>query len=82
MQKRDLYLQRIIPFIDKPFIKVITGLRRSGKSALLELIKEELLTKGINENNIIYLNFESLSNNAYTDVLRRNIICFLMKSKK
>ena len=40
MQKRDLYLQRIIPFIDKPFIKVITGLRRSGKSALLELIKE------------------------------------------
>ena len=69
MQKRDLYLQRIIPFIDKPFIKVITGLRRSGKSALLELIKEELLTKGRNENNIIYLNFESLSNNAYTDVL-------------
>jgi len=69
MQKRDLYLQRIIPFIDKPFIKVITGLRRSGKSALLELIKEQLLTKGINENNIIYLNFESLSNNAYTDVL-------------
>ena len=69
MQKRDLYLQRIIPFIDKPFIKVITGLRRSGKSALLELIKEELLTKGINENNIIYLNFESLSNNAYKDVL-------------
>ena len=69
MQKRDLYLQRIIPFIDKPFIKVITGLRRSGKSALLELIKEEILTKGINENNIIYLNFESLSNNAYTDVL-------------
>ena len=69
MQKRDLYLQRIIPFIDKPFIKVITGLRRSGKSALLELIKEEILTKGINENNIIYLNFESLSNKTYTDVL-------------
>ena len=69
MQKRDLYLQRIIPFIDKPFIKVITGLRRSGKSALLELIKEEILTKGINEDNIIYLNFESLSNNEYTNVL-------------
>lgn len=69
MHKRDLYLQRILPFIDKPFIKVITGLRRSGKSALLELIKEELLTKGVNENNIIYLNFESLSNSAYTDVL-------------
>jgi predicted AAA+ superfamily ATPase len=69
MQKRNLYLQRIIPFIDKPFIKVITGLRRSGKSALLELIKEEILTKGINEHNIIYLNFESFSNSVYTDVL-------------
>jgi predicted AAA+ superfamily ATPase len=67
MQKRDLYVERIIPFIDKPFIKVITGMRRSGKSALLELIKDELFAKGIKEKNIIYLNFESLSNNAYTD---------------
>jgi hypothetical protein len=46
-------------FIDKPFIKVVTGLRRSGKSAILALLIEELVEKGVAESNIIYLNFES-----------------------
>ena len=69
MLKRDLYLDRIIPFIDKPFIKVITGLRRSGKSSLLELIKNQLLKNEIDENNIIYLNFESLANHSYTEII-------------
>ena len=69
MPKRDLYLDRIIPFIDKPFIKVITGLRRSGKSALLELIKNHLLKNEVDENNIIYLNFESLANHSYTEII-------------
>lgn len=69
MLKRDLYLDRIIPFIDKPFIKVITGLRRSGKSALLELIKNHLLKNEVDENNIIYLNFESLANHSYTEII-------------
>lgn len=45
--------------MDKPFIKVISGIRRSGKSALLMMLKEELLKRGISEQNIIYLNFES-----------------------
>lgn len=67
MLKRDLYLDRIIPFIDKPFIKVITGLRRSGKSALLELIKNHLFNHEVDENDIIYLNFESLANHSYTE---------------
>ena len=69
MLNRDLYLDRIIPFIDKPFIKVITGLRRSGKSALLELIKNHLLKNEVDENNIIYLNFESLANHSYTEII-------------
>ncbi len=60
MIKRDLYMERIKPFIDKPLIKVITGIRRSGKSFILKLLKEELLEKGVKENQIIYLNLESL----------------------
>ena len=60
MIRRDLYLKQIEPFIDKPLIKVITGIRRSGKSVLLKLLKEELFEKGIKENQIIYLNFDSL----------------------
>lgn len=60
MIKRDLYIEQIKPFIDKPLIKVITGIRRSGKSFILKLLKEELLEKGVKENQIIYLNLESL----------------------
>lgn len=60
MIKRDLYINQIIPFIDKPFIKVITGIRRSGKSAILQLLMDELIERGINLENIIYINFESM----------------------
>jgi len=52
-------LSLISDYIDKPFIKVITGLRRSGKSVLLMLLKDELLRRGVKEMNIIYVNFES-----------------------
>lgn len=60
MIKRDLYLKQIKPFIDKPLIKVITGIRRSGKSVILKLLKEELFEKGVEEHQMIYLNLESL----------------------
>ena len=60
MIKRELYLKKIRNFIDKPVIKVITGMRRSGKSMILKLISQELLERGIFSQNIIYINFESL----------------------
>ena len=47
MIKRELYINRIKPFINGELIKVLTGIRRSGKSVMLELIKEELLTQGV-----------------------------------
>lgn len=59
MIKRDLYLNQLLEFIDKPLIKVITGIRRSGKSVILNLLKEELSNRKISEEQIIYLNFES-----------------------
>jgi len=58
--KRDLYLNQLCRFIDKPLIKVITGIRRSGKSVMLALLREELLNRGIDAGRIIYINFESL----------------------
>lgn len=59
MVKRDFYLNQITPLIDNELIKVITGIRRCGKSYMLGLIKDELINRGISENNIILINFES-----------------------
>ena len=60
MKKRDLYLNKLIKFKDKQFIKVITGIRRCGKSTLLKLFKEYLLENDVSEKQIIYINFESM----------------------
>lgn len=58
--KRETYLEQIRPYYDSDIIKVITGVRRSGKSILLETIKDELENRGIRKDHIIYLNFEDL----------------------
>lgn len=65
MIERERYMQRIRPFIDKDVVKVLTGLRRAGKSVMLELIKDELIKNGVNEDRFISLNFESLANEKY-----------------
>jgi len=65
--QRERYMQQIRDFMDKPVIKIITGMRRSGKSALLELTQQELLGRGISEKNIISINFESLRYEALKD---------------
>ena len=60
MLKRDEYIKKIVSFIDKDVIKVLTGIRRSGKSVMLKLLMEELKKRKINENQFIYINFENL----------------------
>jgi predicted AAA+ superfamily ATPase len=60
MIKREVYMERVRLFIDKPVVKVITGMRRSGKSVILRLLREELLQRRIRPEQILYLNFESL----------------------
>lgn len=60
MIKRELYLQKIEPFIGKPVIKVITGMRRTGKSTFLQMLIEQLLANGISESQILWINKESL----------------------
>ena len=60
MIKRELYMNRIRPFIGGELIKVMTGIRRSGKSVMLELIKEELAEAGVAPSQMISINFEDM----------------------
>jgi len=75
---RDTYLNQLRAFIDKPFVKILSGIRRSGKSVLLMLLKEELLNNGCNEDDIIYLNFESFN---YSEIKTAKQLYELVKSK-
>ena len=60
MHKRNLYMNRIKPFVNKPVVKVITGLRRVGKSYFMRLIMEYLKQQDISDSQIIYLDMESV----------------------
>lgn len=62
MIKRESYMARICPFIDGDLIKVLTGIRRSGKSVMLELIKDELRARGVTEEQLVAFNFEDMRN--------------------
>lgn len=67
MIERELYMQQIIPFIDKPVVKVIAGIRRCGKSVILQLIQNELQRRGVEKSHILYMNFESFEWQDITD---------------
>lgn len=71
MIKRIKYLNKIIPFIDKPLIKALVGVRRSGKTVLLMQIKDYLQNNNICEEQIVYINFESF---AYKRLLNPDIL--------
>lgn len=62
MIKRESYMARIRPFIDGDLIKVLTGIRRSGKSVMLELIKDELRARGVTGEQLVAFNFEDMRN--------------------
>ncbi|WP_338941794.1 ATP-binding protein [Fusobacterium nucleatum] len=84
MTKRELYIEKIKPFIDKDIIKVLTGIRRSGKSVMLKLIMEELKQNGIDEKQFININFENLINRELTtaDKLHKYILKRASEIKK
>ena len=58
--QRDAYLNFIENYIDKPIVKVLIGMRRVGKSAIIKLLINKLLKKNIPASNIFYINKESL----------------------
>lgn len=57
--KRQIYLDKVVPFIDTNLIKVFTGSRRAGKSVMMQLVQEELVQRGVDKSQILSLNFES-----------------------
>lgn len=59
--KREMYMSRIRPFIGSDLIKVMTGIRRCGKSVMLELIKQELMESDVSSAQFISINFEDMS---------------------
>ena len=61
LKKRGLYLNRMIAFQDTEMIKVITGIRRCGKSSLMKLMAQHLRENGISQEQILEMNFESMS---------------------
>ena len=67
MIKRENILKRIRPFYENELIKVLIGLRRSGKSVLLHQIMDELLQAGVKKEQIIYMNFEDFQYSSITN---------------
>lgn len=95
MIKRELYMSRIRPFIGTELVKVMTGIRRCGKSVMLELIQQELTESGVSPTQFISINFEDMAT-PICKPLRRCMmrspqeprrstarsICFLMRSRR
>ncbi len=67
MLKRETYLEKIRDFYDSDLIKILVGIRRCGKSVILEQIMEELKDRGIDKSHIIYINFEFIEFEDLTD---------------
>lgn len=71
-------MKRIRPFINTELIKVFTGIRRSGKSVMLELVKNGLRKSGVSDKNFLCINFEQFSNSELLDanILHKRIVEF------
>ena len=65
MIKRERYIEKIRPFFNNELVKVLTGIRRAGKSVMLDLIRQELMEEGVSAAQCILFNFESMSNVNY-----------------
>ncbi len=72
MLKREMYLSRIRGFYDSDLIKILVGIRRCGKSVILNQIMQELREKGIDEEHIVYVNFELIEFEDLQDYKKLN----------
>jgi predicted AAA+ superfamily ATPase len=75
---RQRYIEAIKPFIDKTQIKIITGIRRSGKSTVLHMLEEEIGRKGVQPQQIVSINFESF---IYSNVLEASKLYAFISEK-
>ena len=78
-KSRDLYLNKLIAFQDTEPVKVVTGIRRCGKSSLLKLMVQHLLDTGVPEKQIVEMNFEShefkdMTSDSLYDYVKRKVV--------
>lgn len=78
MIKRDEYLDKLIDFKDNHIIKVVTGIRRCGKSTLLKQFEEYLLDNGVDKDHIVFLNLDDIDNEELLDYKK---LYYYIKSK-
>ncbi len=64
VHRRNFYLKRLAPFLGRPVVKILTGMRRVGKSCLLRLLREDLLGRGVPAENVLFVDKESLEFDA------------------
>ena len=79
LKKRDLYLNKIIAFQDTEPVKVVTGIRRCGKSSLLKLMVLHLKESGITDEQILEMNFEShafknMNSDSFYEYVKQHIV--------
>lgn len=60
MIDRLTYIEKIMPYVDTPFVKILTGIRRCGKSTIMKMLMEEIQKRGVEKTQILYFNFDSL----------------------
>lgn len=72
MLKREMYLSRIRGFYDSDLVKILVGIRRCGKSVILKQIMNELKEKGVNNEHIVYINFEFVEYEELQDYKKLN----------
>ena len=82
MVQRSLLLERLEKWRGKPIVKVLTGVRRCGKSVLLKQFQEALLASGVAPDRIVSVDFEDLSNEFLLDSLPRPCSCGRMEVRK
>ena len=78
MIESELYMKQIRPFMNRPFVKVIAGIRRCGKSVVLQLIEEELERQDVAKEHIVYMNFESFE---WMDIADAKALYLYIKDK-
>ena len=78
LKPRDYYLNKLISFKDTEPVKVITGIRRCGKSSVMKLMIRHLLESGIDESQILYMNFESME---YSDMTAKQLYQYVQKRR-
>ena len=72
MLKREMYLSRIRGFYDSDLVKILVGIRRCGKSVILKQIMNEIKEKGVQEDHILYINFELVEFEELKDYKKLN----------